>query len=153
MKHKKARRMIIKYLTDTLKGEEKIEFENHINQCKDCKKEIGELEEIISVIKREPTVKMDDEVFKRIKHMGYKTLRENNVVPKKFSPLFVPNLILSFFTFILSNLLFFQFLSKTLGSFSIFVFSLFLTYQFSGISLFLFSLIIKFNGGFENGKS
>jgi len=152
MKHKNAKRLIIQYLTDTLKGKEKIEFENHINQCKDCKEELEELKEIISVIKRESVVKMDDEVFERIKNIAYKELRENNVPLQKFSPFLVPNLILSLLTFILSNLLFFQFFSKIFGSFSIFVFYLFLLYQFSGITFFLFYLIIKFKGGFENGK-
>ncbi len=153
MNHKRAKKMFFQYFSGKLSGIEKKDFEAHVSQCRDCKIELEEFKEIISKIKKRPSVSMDEKFFERTKYLVYKKIRERERTQEKLSLFLVLPLIISFVTFFISNLLFWQILTKIFNVFSPFIFCILLTYQVSGIAFFFVSLIIKFEGGLENGKN
>lgn len=151
MRHNKAKKMLISYLNGALSKKEKVELELHILNCKDCQNELNELKKIICVLKRAPGISIEEKSFLRTKNLVYKALSEKTS-RERANLILVPILLLCLITFIFSNLLFYNILSKIFKEYTPFVFYAFLGYQFSGIVLFFASLIDKFKGGMENGK-
>lgn len=152
MNHKRARKILFEYLNGTLKGKEKYDFESHISECKECRKELEELKNILSELKRKPTLSIDGKAFEKTRYVVYKALEERGISHERVSSFIVPLLLLCFITFIFFNFPFYNILLKFFGESTLFIFCAFLIYQFSGIIFFFVSLITKFRGGLENGK-
>lgn len=151
MRHNKAKKMLILYLNGMLNKKKKSELELHILNCKDCQNELNELKEIICILKRAPGISIEDESFLRTKNLVNKALSEK-ASQERVDLILVPILFLCLITFIFSNLLFYNILSKIFKEYTPFVFYTFIGYQISGIAFFFISFFSKFKGGLENGK-
>lgn len=144
MKHKKAKKRLTQYLSGLLSNKQHKEIASHISACEECRNEINTLNNMITVIKKRPTVKLSSREFERIKlRVRVQEQEKMSTVKKEDLRILSPIFVISFILFFVSTILIGGQITKELTSRQILFVAFFIYIQVTGILAFLLVLFAK----------